>query len=109
MEQNVNEEVSLTRDIFLNSEICFLKRLVEIPEFIPMLDIYIKYNIGQLSERLIALTQKMENGEVSEDEEQKVELEIMCCCLAIEDKIKVKGPKVLTPENKNELTNGRSR
>lgn len=109
MEQNIYEEVALTRDTFLNSEIEFLKQLVEMPEFLPMLTMYVKYNIGQLSERLTALTQKMENGEVSEDEEQKVELEIMCCCLAIEDKIKVKGPKVLTPENKNELTNGRSR
>ena len=109
MEQNIYEEVALTRDTFLNSEIDFLKQLSEMPEFIEMLALYVKYNIGQLSERLTALTQKMENGEVSEDEEQKVELEIMCCCLASEDKIKIKGPKVLMPENKQELTNGRSR
>ena len=109
MEHNYAGEVALTRDTFLSSELDYLKQLAEIPDFIELYRQYKGANMDKLSERLMTLIQKMENGEISEEEEQKTELEIMCCCLAIEAAIKTKGSKVLTPEKKEDMTYGRSR
>ena len=106
MEHNYADELATLRDSFLSGEIDYLKELVKMPEFLEIFEKYRGSNLGVLSRRLTVLTEMMENGEVKEDEEAKVELDIMCCCLAIEDAIKTKGSLVKTP-NQEEL-NGRS-
>lgn len=108
MEHNYSDEIAITRDTFLTSEIDYLKQLAQVPEFIGLYNQYRGVKASELSARLVTLTQMMENGQVKEDDEKKVELEVMCCCLAIEDATKSLGAKVLTPEVDEEITHGRS-
>ncbi len=108
MEHNFSEETAHTRDTFLTSEIDYLKQLSQVPEFIDLYNKFRSVKASELSARLVTLTQMMENGQVKEEDEKKVELEVMCCCLAIEDATKSLGAKVLTPENDEEMTHGRS-
>ena len=108
MEHNYLEEIANTRDAFLKSEIDYIKQLAQIPEFLQLYEKYKTVGASKLSARLQVLTQMMENGEVKEEDEDKVELEVMCCCLAIEDAVK-RRTRVLTPDYEEEMTNGRSR
>ena len=109
MDHNYSEETAHTRDTFLISEIDYLRQLSQMPAFIDLYKQYRGVKASELSSRLVTLTQMMENGEVKEEDEEKVELDIMCCCLAIEDATKSLGPRVLTPEPEEERTHGRSR
>ena len=109
MDYNYSDEIAHTRDTFLTSEIDYLRQLSQVPEFI---DLYSKFKgkrASELSTRLVNLTQMMENGQIKEEDERKVELEIMCCCLAIEDATKSLGGKVLTPNYDEEITHKRRR
>lgn len=109
MDHNYSEEVANTRDVFLTSEIDYLKKLSQVPEFMELYNSFKTIGVSTLSSRLVTLTQMMENGEVKEEDEKKVELEVMCCCLAIEDAVKSLGEKTLRPNNETEITNVRSR
>ena len=109
MEHNFSEEIAHTRDIFLTSEIDYLKQLSQVPEFLELYESFKNIGASKLSARLLTLTQKMENGEVKEEDEKKVELEVMCCCLAIQDAVKSIGARTLTPTYDEEMTNGRRR
>ena len=108
MEHNFSEEIAHTRDTFLTSEIDYLKQLSQVPEFLELYNSFKNVGASKLSARLLTLTQMMENGEVKEEDEKKVELEVMCCCLAIEDAVKSLGGKTLTPNHEVEMTTGRS-
>ena len=112
MDYNYSGETADTRDAFLESEIDYLKQLVQIPEFLQVYEQYKNFGVSQLSERLKVLTEMMERGEVREEDEGKVELEVMCCCLAIEDAVRRKT-RVKTPDyddyEEEKMTNGRSR
>ena len=96
MGHNFEKEVADTRDAFLTSEIDYLKKLVQVPGFLELYQSFKSFNVGDLSNRLLTLTQMMENGEVKEEDASKVELEIMCCCLAIEDAAKSLGAKEIS-------------
>ena len=109
MEHNFSEEIANARDVFLTNEIDYLKQLSQLPEFLELYNSFKNIGASKLSARLLTLTQMMENGEVKEEDEGKVELEVMCCCLAIEDAVKSLGAKTLTPDHEAEMTNGRSR
>ena len=109
MEHNYSEEIANARDVFLTSEIDYLKQLSQVPEFLKLYESYKNVGASKLSARLLTLTQMMENGEVKEEDEKKVELEVMCCCLAIEDAVKLLGAKTLSQTHDEEKTNGRSR
>ena len=108
MEHNFSEEIAHARDTFLTSEIDYLKQLSQVPEFLELYNSFKTVSASKLSARLLTLTQMMENGEVKEEDEKKIELEVMCCCLAIEDAVKSLGGKILTPDHETEMTNGRS-
>ncbi len=109
MEHNFSEEIAHTRDTFLTSELDYLKQLSQVPEFWELYNKYKNVSVSELSQRLVTLTEMMENGQVNEDVEGHVELDIMCCCLAIEDAIKT-NVKVLTPYYaEEELSHGRER
>ena len=108
MEHNFSEEIAHARDTFLTSEIDYLKQLSQMPEFLELYNSFRNVGASKLSARLLTLTQMMENGEVKEEDEKKVELEVMCCCLAIEDAVKSLGAKTLTPDNVEEVKSGRS-
>jgi len=109
MEHNFSEEIAHARDTFLTSEIDYLKQLSQVPEFLELYNSFKTVGASKLSARLLTLTQMMENGEVKEEDEKKVELEVMCCCLAIEDAVKSLGAKTLTPDNVEEVKGGKSR
>ena len=107
MDHNYSSEIAHTRDSFLISEFEYLKQLSQVPEFIDLYNNFKGVSASELSTRLVNLTQMMENGQIKEEDEKKVELEIMCCCLAIGDATKSLGGKVLTPEYDEEKTHGR--
>ena len=76
------------RKEFLKSEVEYLEQLIKVPEFI---DYYIKfqdYNPTELIKRLEILYSMIEECRIEEKYESKVELQMICCCLAIEDYIK---------------------
>ena len=106
MEHNFSEEIANARDVFLTSEFEYLKQLSKVPEFLKLYNSFKNVGASKLSARLLTLTQMMENGEVKEEDEKKVELEIMCCCLAIEDAVK-SLEKTLTLDDEVEMTKGR--
>jgi hypothetical protein len=105
MEHNYSEEIANTRDTFLSSEIEYLKDLSQTTGFIELYSRFHNVDASVLSTRLLTLTQMMENGEVKEEDEKKVELEIMCLCLAIKDAVKTLGAKKLTPNHETEEHN----
>lgn len=109
MEHNYSEEISHVRDTFLTSEIDYLKQLSQIPEFLDLYNSFKTVSASKLSARLLTLTQMMENGEIKEEDENEVELEIMCCCLAIEDAAKSLGGKIIMPINEEEMTSIKGR
>ena len=108
MDNNYSGETAFLRDEFLNSEVDYLKQLINVPEFFELYGEYRGLGTSALSQRLVALSTLMESGQIKEEDEGKIELEMICCCLAIEDALKTKGPKVLTPEPTEEITNGRT-
>ena len=97
MEHNFSEEIAHARDTFLTSEIDYLKQLSQVPEFLELYNSFKTVGASKLSARLLTLTQMMENGEVKEEDEKKVE-----------DAVKSLGGKILTPNHETEMTNGRS-
>ena len=81
-------ELEEFRQEFLKAEVDYLEKLVRIPEFI---DYYYKFKNmpeDKLINKLETLYQMMENCQIKEQDESNVELQMICCCLAIEDYVK---------------------
>ena len=110
MEKSYSDEEQYTSDVFLISVIDYVKQLASIPEFITLFERVEKLGASTAAKRLLTLTEMMENGQVKEEGESKVELEMICCSLAIDGFCKMKLKK-LTPnmEQESEISHGRSR
>lgn len=104
------ETIRSVESIFVSLEEDYIKQLLSIPEFYEYLSEYLKYSNLELIEKFKKNQESMENGEVTEDKEDDVELEMIACVLAMADKIKrlilVKTP---TYEEEEERSNGRHR
>ena len=105
MDHNYSGEITNIRDTFINSEIDYIKKLSQVPEFLELYAAYSEVPVDELSGRLTGLLEKMENGEIKQENEKSVELEMICCCLAIKDAV-LKKQLVLTPSGE-EKTEGR--
>lgn len=89
-DNNVNGEIARKRDIFLEAEKEYLDELKKDPknlEFIVRLN---KFNALDLSKEADRMINWIENGEVSAENLEKIEAEIVLIYAAIEDKIKEK-------------------
>ncbi len=94
--------------IFLSLEEDYVNQLLVIPEFHLFLNQYFKYSNKELVTHFAMLQEKMDRGEVKEEEEDKIELSMIACVLAMSENIK-KLIKVKTPNYENKGNNGRTR
>lgn len=81
-------ELDEFRHEFLKSEVYYLEQLIRIPEFI---DYYSKFRYmpeDKLINKLETLYVMMENCQIEKKDESNIELQMICCCLAIDDYIK---------------------
>ncbi len=102
------ETVREVEQIFLSLEKEYVLRLLEIPTFVDYLREYFAYSNEELMRRFSKLHEQMENGEVKEEDEGKVELSMIACVLAMSDKIK-ELILVRTPNFSEGRSNGRGR
>lgn len=108
---NVNEEAAHLRDVYLSAEkdyVKFLMQFEEVKELIVGLNH--NYSSSYLFELAQGLIKKVEVGEFSEEEMEKVERKLIFLLAAIQDKMLIKE-LIKTPdyEKEQELSNGRSR
>ncbi len=85
---HISRETEDIRDAFLMSEFEYIEQLSQLPQFAEYYNNYKKEDTDSLSRKLLSLYQMMESGKIPEDSEDKVELQMICCSLAIEDKIR---------------------
>ena len=102
MDHNYSGEISHIRDTFLRSESEFLKEVAYKPGFVQLYNYYAAMSLEEIIARMTNLINKMENGEVKQEDEDKVELAVMCCSLAIEDAVKRRIKELTRHEEKEE-------
>ena len=85
---HISKETEDLRDNFLLSEFDYIKDLVKTPGFASYYQTYKGEDIDVLTNKLLTLHQMMEEGKIKRTDEEKVELQMICCCLAIEDEIR---------------------
>jgi hypothetical protein len=88
MDYHIAKETEDIRDAFLIAEFEYIEKLVKIPGFSLYYSKYKDQDVQTLSSRLLTLYQMMEEGKITKPDEKKVELQMICCCLAIEDEIR---------------------
>ena len=96
--------------IFLGLEEEYIKQLVTIPVFRELLQEYYSFSNEELMARFSKFYNKMESMEVTEGNENHVELHMIACVLAIAEKVK-RLIKVKTPdlEPEEEVSHGMGR
>lgn len=102
MDHNYSGEISHIRDTFLRSESEFLKEIAHKPGFVQLYNYFAAMSLNEVVTKMTNLVDKMENGEIKQEDEDKVELAIICCCLAIEDAVKKKRLVLIKNEAKEE-------
>ena len=85
---HISKETEEIRDAFLVSEFPYIEELIKTRGFADYYNKYKNENVDLLSKKLITLYTMMEEGKIEEGNEEKIELQMICCCLAIEDKIR---------------------
>ena len=85
---HISRDTEDLRDSFLISEFEYIAELAKTPAFKAYYQQYKGEDIDVLSNRLKALHQMMDEGKIKKEDEEKVELQMICCCLAIEDEIR---------------------
>ena len=106
---NTNSEVAHLRDVYLEAERDYVKYLMqfdEIRKWIYSLNKEYKPNyLFQIAQDLI---DRVESGEFSDAEMEKVEIKLIVLLAAIRDKVLLKE-LIKYPDYEDELDNGRSR
>ena len=85
---HISKETEDIRDALLLSEFDYIKELIKKPGFVDYYKSYKGQDIDLLSNQLLTLHKMMEEGKIRKADEEKVELQMICCCLAIEDEIR---------------------
>ena len=88
MDYHIARESEDIRDAFLMGEFGYIEKLSQLPEFAKYYANYKGQDVQTLSSRLLTLYQMMEEGKIKQEDEEKVELQMICCSLAIEDEIR---------------------
>ena len=96
--------------IFLSLEKEYVSQLFQIPEFYGILKDYFAFSNEELMKKFKENHDKMENYQVSEEQSDKVELEMIACVLAMADKVKrLVLARTGAYDRDEDLENGRSR
>lgn len=85
---HISRDTEDLRNSFLLSEFEYIDELTKTPGFAEYYQTYKGQDIDLLTNKLNSLHQMMEEGKINEADEDKVELQMLCCCLAIEDEIR---------------------
>ena len=96
--------------IFFSLEKEYINELLKVPEFHKYLARYFSYSNKNLLALFSRMQEQMENNEISEEDEDMVELSMIACILAMSEKVRILVKKKLPEkEKKEEVTYGRSR
>ena len=86
---HISRETEKIRDDILISKFGRIEELVKKPGFAEYYKLYYRgQDIDVLSNKLLTLHKMVEEGKIKEKDQEKVELQMICCCLAIEDEIR---------------------
>lgn len=89
-DNNVNGEIARKRDIFLEAEKDYLEELKKNPKNLRFIMEFNKYSAADLSKEAEGRINRIENGEVSVENLERVEAEITLIYAAIQYKIREK-------------------
>ena len=90
MKGNVDGNIAHLRDTFLLAEKDYIKELIKIPEVIDLIAEIGDYSSDDLFETAQAIIESVEAGEFSDDEMEKIELQLTVILAAIRDKVLIK-------------------
>ena len=82
------EAVLEVQRIFVSMEKEYIEQLIRIPEFQEYLMKYFTYSNENLMGLFSRMQQQMDNGEIKEEDEEKIELSMIACILAMSEKVK---------------------
>ena len=82
------EQVKEIEGVFLSLEEEYINQLIKVPAFYKIISMYFSFTNEELMAIFKSCHEKMENGLVTEQDEDKVELQMIASTLAMSDKIK---------------------
>ena len=103
-----SETIEQVEKMFMEMEGDYVLKLLQIREFEEFVTKFYAYSNIALMHRFIELQERMDNGEVTEEDEEKVELEMIACVLAMAEKVKVRILSKTSTFKEEEKSHGRS-